>query len=143
MFHVSKSRPHTANDDQLFPKRDVKFYYNFGAPDPNEWLADEIVGHRWIGNRVEFEVRWLNGLTSWEPVKRVSDTSQYRAYLELKAVTDWRRLARKAPAEVPKQAVDVAHVQQNIPNMSDQVRSEPGVAEASHLAVRLKTMTRA
>lgn len=63
-FHVSKLRRHVPNDEHLFPKRDVKFFYDFGAPDPNEWLADKILGHRWKGHKVEFEVRWINGLTS-------------------------------------------------------------------------------
>ncbi|KZV69390.1 hypothetical protein PENSPDRAFT_536558, partial [Peniophora sp. CONT] len=94
MFHIEKLRPHIANDDDLFPKRDTKFFYDFGQPDELTWVADEIIGHKWLGRRVELETRWVGGATSWEAVKRVDGTDAFRAYLDLQGVERWQDLPK-------------------------------------------------
>jgi hypothetical protein len=48
-FHVSLLRPFEPNDDTLFPGRESKQFYNFGMPDDDEWLVDEIMGHCFVG----------------------------------------------------------------------------------------------
>ncbi|KZV64355.1 hypothetical protein PENSPDRAFT_588588 [Peniophora sp. CONT] len=93
-FHVSKLRRHEPNDDRLFPARDSKFFYDFGAPHEDEWLIDEIVGHHWKKSSVEFDVRWNLGETTREPLTRVNKLEAYNAYLELMGVQHWRGLPR-------------------------------------------------
>ncbi|KZV59675.1 hypothetical protein PENSPDRAFT_557285, partial [Peniophora sp. CONT] len=94
MFHTEKLRPHVPNDDTLFPLRDVKFLYDFGAPDEISWVADEILGYKWLGRRVEFEVRWISGATSWEAIKRVEGTGVYQSFLDLQGVERWQDLPK-------------------------------------------------
>ena len=94
-FHVSKLRAHEPNDDIAFPKRDTKFFYDFGAPDENEWLVRAILDHRWIGKRVEFKVDWTDGDETWEPYDNCKHLLALTEYLELQGTTDWKRLSRK------------------------------------------------
>ena len=44
-FHASLIRQHVANNDDLFPHRDITSFYNFGAEGDQEWLIDEIIAH--------------------------------------------------------------------------------------------------
>jgi hypothetical protein len=44
------------NDDALFPHRETLTYYNFGLPDDQEWLADEILSQKWDKNSISFQV---------------------------------------------------------------------------------------
>jgi hypothetical protein len=60
-FHVSLLRAHEPNDDALFPSRESKHFYDFGMLDDDEWMVDEIVGHRYNGRSIEFNVRWTAG----------------------------------------------------------------------------------
>lgn len=53
-FHVSRLHPYMKNNDSMFPKREVHAYYDFGDTKDNEWLMDDILGHRWEGNKVSF-----------------------------------------------------------------------------------------
>jgi len=46
-FHRSKLRPYHANDDALFPHWEAHMFYDFGTPDDQEWLVDEILAHNW------------------------------------------------------------------------------------------------
>jgi len=46
-FHRSKLRPYHANDDMLFPHWEAHMFYDFGTPDDQEWLMDEILAHKW------------------------------------------------------------------------------------------------
>jgi hypothetical protein len=55
-FHVLLLRAHEPNDDALFPSRESKRFYDFGMPDDDEWRVDEIVGHRFNGRSIEFNV---------------------------------------------------------------------------------------
>jgi hypothetical protein len=55
-FHQSKLRPYHTNDDALFPYQEAHMLYNFGVPDDQEWLVDEIVAHKWDKNKLTFQV---------------------------------------------------------------------------------------
>ena len=54
-------RRHEPNDDGLFPKQDAQAFYDMDSPDDAEWLVDEIIAHGWMGNKVEFFVKWNLG----------------------------------------------------------------------------------
>ncbi|EPQ50179.1 hypothetical protein GLOTRDRAFT_17432, partial [Gloeophyllum trabeum ATCC 11539] len=60
-FHASMLRPHEGNDDLLFPHREALTTYDFGEPNDVEWLVEEILAHRWVGNNLQFLVRWHIG----------------------------------------------------------------------------------
>jgi hypothetical protein len=45
MFHVKLLCPFVKNDQTLFPKHDIQYYYDYREPDDNEWIVDEIIGH--------------------------------------------------------------------------------------------------
>jgi hypothetical protein len=42
-FHSSLLRAHEPNDELIFPSREANRFYDFGMPDNQEWLVDEIV----------------------------------------------------------------------------------------------------
>ena len=42
-------------------------------PDDEEWLVDEIVGHRFNNRSIKFHVRWTAGDHTWEPFTHVKD----------------------------------------------------------------------
>ena len=44
-FHTGLVRKCVANNDELFPKQDVKSFYDFGQDDEQEWLIEEITSH--------------------------------------------------------------------------------------------------
>ena len=99
-FHVSRLRAYIGNDDSVFPKRDVRAYYDFGNAEDNEWLVDDIVAHQWNGNKVSFLVQWNLGDTTWESYSECKDLEALDRYLELLGIDDddWRKLPRKASA---------------------------------------------
>ncbi|OJT02273.1 hypothetical protein TRAPUB_7218, partial [Trametes pubescens] len=66
-FHISLLRHYEPNDDAVFPHRKAKSYYDFSNEESTEWLVDEIVGHKWNGNKCQFHVRWTLGDHTWEP----------------------------------------------------------------------------
>jgi hypothetical protein len=45
-FHCSKLCPYHANNNALFPHQEVHMFYDFGAPDDQEWLVEEILAHK-------------------------------------------------------------------------------------------------
>ena len=98
-FHSSLLRRHEINDDGLFPSREPKLFYDFGQPDAEEWYVDDIVGHRWTGNKIEFHVKWSLGDHTWEPYSSCSELEALDRYLELQGITDWRSLPRRSRAE--------------------------------------------
>jgi hypothetical protein len=55
-FHWSKLCPYHVNDDALFPYQEVHMLYDFGIPDDQEWLVDEIIAHKWDKNKLMFQV---------------------------------------------------------------------------------------
>lgn len=94
-FHVGLLRPHHPNNDSLFPNRAHAEPYDFGAPDDAEWFVDEILGHRRDGQgKLEFEVRWSLGDTTWEPHQNCKELEALDRYLELMGVKYPRQLAR-------------------------------------------------
>ena len=60
-FHMSLLRPHSPNDDALFPNRRKVQLYDFSVLDEMEWHVDEIIGHHWTGRKIEFLVKWNLG----------------------------------------------------------------------------------
>ena len=94
-FHISLLRPHHASVDAEFPNRDQPEPYDFGAADDQEWFVDEIVGHKWTGpKRVEYQVRWSLGDTTWEPHASCNKLAALDRYLELHDVTTYLKLPR-------------------------------------------------
>ena len=67
VFHVSLLRPYNTSNNALFPNRIHPEPYDFGVPEDHEWFVDELLGHRWNGGDLEFEVHWSLGDTTWEP----------------------------------------------------------------------------
>ena len=94
-FHRSKLRPYHANDDALFPHREAHMYYDFGTPDDQEWLVDEIIAHKWDKNKLSFQVRWNRGDTTWEPIEACHELQALDDYLRLLGVDDISNLPRK------------------------------------------------
>jgi len=95
-FHVSLLRPYQASNDALFPDRVHPEPYDFGAPDDSEWFVNELLGHRWDGRRLEFQIRWSLGDTTWEPSASCKDLSALDRYLELQGV--------QRPAQLPRRS---------------------------------------
>ena len=100
-FHASLLRRHEPNDDALFPGREARSFYDFGLDDQQEWLVDEIMGHRWNGRQIEFLVRWTLGDSTWEPYDHCKELAALDEYLTLHGVKNWRSLSQKPkhPAE--------------------------------------------
>jgi hypothetical protein len=94
-FHISLLRAHEPNDDGIFPSRESKRFYDFGMPDDDEWMVDEIVGHRFNGRSIEFNVRWTAGDHTWEPYAHVKDLEALDHYYALMGVTRWQQLGRR------------------------------------------------
>jgi hypothetical protein len=61
------------NDNSVFPKREVRAYYDFGDAKDNEWLVDDIIAHQWKGKQVSFLVQWNLGDTTWESYSTCKD----------------------------------------------------------------------
>ena len=97
-FHASLLRPFEANDETLFPGREAKYFYDYGTPEDEEWFVDSLIGHAWKGRKIEFNVQWSLGDTTWEPYKHCKDLAALDDYLKLHGVADWRALPRKRRA---------------------------------------------
>jgi hypothetical protein len=82
-FHRSKLHLHHTNDNVLFPHREPHAYYDFGTPDDQEWLVDEIITHTWEKDALMFQVRWNLGDTTWEPHQRCKELQALENYLHL------------------------------------------------------------
>jgi hypothetical protein len=72
-----------ANDDALFPHREVHAYYDFSTPDDQEWLVDEILTHKWDKNTLLFKMHWNLSDTTWEPLENCKDLQALDDYLKL------------------------------------------------------------
>ena len=95
-YHVSLLRPHHASSDTQFPGRIHPEPYDFGPADDQEWFVDEIIGHRWTGpKKIEYQVRWSLGDTTWEPHNACKDLEALDRYLQLHGVISHLRLSRK------------------------------------------------
>ena len=93
-FHADRLRPYLENDETSFPRREAKYYYDYGIPEDEEWYVDAIVGHTWQGKKIKFNVQWSLGDTTWEPYEHCKDLAALDDYLALHNVSDWRNLAR-------------------------------------------------
>ena len=63
-FHMGLIQKFVTNNDKLFPRRDVKSFYDFGQDDEQEWLVEEITSHHWMSSKeLELEMRWMLGDT--------------------------------------------------------------------------------
>ncbi|KII91926.1 hypothetical protein PLICRDRAFT_73104, partial [Plicaturopsis crispa FD-325 SS-3] len=91
-FHVSRLRPYVANDDTRFPGREANAFYDFGNDENTEWQVSEISAHRWVGARVEFQVQWNLGDTTWESYTTCKELQKLDEYLQLQGVATWRQL---------------------------------------------------
>ncbi len=67
-----------------------------GNVDEQEWLVDEIMGHCWVGNKVEFYVRCTHGDTTWELYPKCIKLLVTDEYFHLQGVQHWRSLLRKS-----------------------------------------------
>jgi hypothetical protein len=105
-FHTSVLRPFEPNDNERFPHRDTTYLYDYGVPDDNEWWVDEILAHRWVGKRVEFNVLWSLGDSTWEPLSACNDLAALDEYLQLHGVKEWNELPKKHPKDGLKPAVN-------------------------------------
>ncbi|KIJ53924.1 hypothetical protein M422DRAFT_153804 [Sphaerobolus stellatus SS14] len=56
-FHNSLIRPHVPNNDSWFPNREAKAFYDFGKDDEQEWFVEEIIGHEWSNDGLQFRVQ--------------------------------------------------------------------------------------
>jgi hypothetical protein len=95
-FHQSKLRPHFANDDALFPHREAHVFYDFGNPDDQEWLVEEILAHKWDRNTLVFQVHWNLGDTTWESLETCNDLQALQEYLQLIGVAEPWLLPQKS-----------------------------------------------
>ena len=82
-FHTGLIQKFVTNNN-LFPKQDMKSFYNFSQDDEQEWLIKEITSHRWSNSKeLKLEVRWILGDTTWEPLTSCKDLEALDTYLEL------------------------------------------------------------
>ncbi len=96
-FHVSLIRPYHANNDMLFPNHAHPEPYDFGAPDTAEWFVNKIVGHHWSRHKkLELQVRWSLGDTTWEPIVHCAELAALDRYLEIMGVNTPGQLPRKS-----------------------------------------------
>ena len=72
-FHYNKLCTYSANDDVLFSHQEAHLYYDYGMPDNQEWLVDEILAHKWDKNKLSFQIYWNLSDTTWEPYKMCKD----------------------------------------------------------------------
>jgi hypothetical protein len=87
-FHTNLVRQYITNNNDLFPQREAKSFYAFGATTNEEWLVDEIIAHRQINSKeLEFQVRWTLGDVTWEPMSACKDLEALDNYLELQGVS--------------------------------------------------------
>jgi hypothetical protein len=93
-FHVSLLRPYVESSDALFPERAVPGPYDFGAPADDEWHVEAIIGHRWTGTGVDFQVKWTLGDVTWESFKAVKLLSALDDYFALHGVKTWNKLPK-------------------------------------------------
>jgi len=93
-FHQSRLCPHHPNDDALFLHRETYAAYDFGTPDNQEWLVDEIIAHKWGGNKLKFQVCWNLGDTTWELENTCMELQALDEYLKLKGV--------EVPGDLPR-----------------------------------------
>ena len=95
VFHVSLLRAYHVSNDAMFPNRAHPEPYDFGAPDKHEWFVDKLLGHRWKGKHLEFEVQWSLGDTTWETFDTCKELEALDRYLEIQGVRHPVELQRR------------------------------------------------
>ena len=50
-FHTGLVQRLVTNNDKLFPKQDVKSFYDFSQDGEQEWLIEEITSHQWPNSK--------------------------------------------------------------------------------------------
>lgn len=95
-FHVKFIRPYHANDESLFPNRNLQSVipWNTENGPPEQWEVDEIIGHKWHRNKLWFHILWTLGDDTWEEQQNCKDLAALDEYLELMGVTNVRRLPK-------------------------------------------------
>jgi len=88
-------RPHSPNDDTLFPNRRKVQPYDFSAPDKMKWYVNEIVGHHWKERNIELLVKWNLGDSTWEPLPNCNELEALDNYLMLNNVNNWWDLPKR------------------------------------------------
>ena len=85
------------SDDAVFPKCEVRTFYDFGDAEDNGWLVDDIIAHKWEGNNISFLIQWNLGDTTWEPYAECKELAALDQYLELLGIDngDWKKLPKK------------------------------------------------
>ena len=95
-FHTGLVWKFIANNDELFPKRDVKSFYDCSQDDEQEWLIEEITSHHWSNlKELKLKVRWMLGDTTWEPLAVCKDLEALDIYLELQGIAHPRNLPKR------------------------------------------------
>ena len=81
-FHTSLIRPFVPNDEVHFPKKEAKLFYDFGNNNDQEWFINEIIAHKWEGDKdLYLQVRWTLGDVTWEPYTTCKDLEALDQYL--------------------------------------------------------------
>ena len=95
-FHMGLVGKFITNNDELFPKRDAKSFYDFSQDDKQEWLVKEITSHHWSNSKeLELEVKWMLGDTTWEPLAACKDLEALDLCLELWGIAHPRDLPKR------------------------------------------------
>ncbi|KIJ57333.1 hypothetical protein M422DRAFT_238927 [Sphaerobolus stellatus SS14] len=61
----------------------AKAFYDFGKDDEQEWFVEEIIGHEWTNEGLQFRVQWTLGDITWESLSGVKELEALDRYLEL------------------------------------------------------------
>jgi hypothetical protein len=94
-FHISRLKAHIPNDDERFPRREVRTIYDFGDDPETEWLVDEIIDHEWRKNSLWFHVKWDQGDSTWEPLENCRELKALDDYLLLTGVKTLQELPKR------------------------------------------------
>jgi hypothetical protein len=95
-FHTNLVRWYIMNNDDLFPQQEAKSFYDFGVNTDKEWLIDEIIAHRRVNSKeLEFQVHWMLGDMTWEPMSACKDLEALDNYPELWGVLRTRDLPHR------------------------------------------------
>lgn len=93
-FHISLLKPHVPNDDNRFPSRDVRVYYDFGYGKEAKQEVEEILAHQWDGRKLRLLVKWSTGDSTWEPLRSCDKLRALDEYLAVRGVL--------RPAQLPR-----------------------------------------
>ncbi|KZV59543.1 hypothetical protein PENSPDRAFT_555063, partial [Peniophora sp. CONT] len=90
-FHASLLRLHHANDDRLFPGRQMHQLPSFNE-DGAEWAIDRILSHSGQGTDSMFEVQWTTGDVTWATYHEMKGLNCLDEYFEAMGITGVRNL---------------------------------------------------